>query len=217
MAGGGDLSVARLRAAYQQGIFPWYNEPPLLWWSPDPRAILEPQHLHISRSLKRTLKKCGWTVQVTAEMREVLSACAEREEGTWLNEEMQCAYQELAESGYALAYEVRQEGELIGGLYGVLTSGLFAAESKFHRVTDASKVALVAAVTHLFQSGLRLFDVQFLTPHLSSLGVIEISREEYLKRLQALTGLPEDPCPSSRVLAHPHSAQLLPWLLEQEL
>ena len=213
VAGGGDLSRARLLAAYRQGLFPWFNEEPILWWSPDPRAILDPEHLHVSRSLWRTLRNKTWTVRATRDLNDVLSGCAEREEGTWLTAEMHAAYANLGVVGDALAYEVRDGDELIGGLYGVWVGGLFAAESKFHRQRDASKVALVAAVTHLFALGVRLLDVQFLTPHLASLGVFEIGRDVYLHRLAEVTALGREPGPGA--LVPPEIGEdLLPWLRE---
>lgn len=180
IAGGGDLDPARLVAAYRAGIFPWYNEPPILWWSPNPRAIIDPQSLHISRSMRRTLKKTSFTVTTGTALERVMEQCAKRREGTWLSDEMQDAYLRLAEMGMATSYEVWDKKQLVGGLYGVLIGGLYAAESKFHRRTDASKIALICAVTDLFSRGVQLFDVQFATEHLSTLGVHEVPREAYL-------------------------------------
>jgi leucyl/phenylalanyl-tRNA---protein transferase len=183
VAAGADLSAERLVAAYRSGLFPWYDEPPILWWSPDPRAVLDNESLHLSRSMKRTLRKTPWTVTQGTALSEVMQGCAGRREGTWLQPEMQAAYLNLGRRGEALSYEVWEEGALVGGLYGVLLGGFFAAESKFHRRTDASKVALVCAVMDLWGRGLRLFDVQFLTKHLGTMGVHEVSRAEYLSRL----------------------------------
>lgn len=180
IAGGGDLDPARLVAAYRAGIFPWYNEPPILWWSPNPRAIIDPESLHISRSMRRTLKKTSFTVTTGTALERVMEQCAKRREGTWLSDEMQDAYLRLAEMGMATSYEVWDKKQLVGGLYGVLIGGLYAAESKFHRRTDASKIALICAVTDLFSRGVQLFDVQFATEHLSTLGVHEVPREVYL-------------------------------------
>lgn len=180
IAGGGDLDPARLVAAYRAGIFPWYNEPPILWWSPNPRAIIDPESLHISRSMRRTLKKTSFTVTTGTALERVMEQCAKRREGTWLSDEMQDAYLRLAEMGMATSYEVWDKKQLVGGLYGVLIGGLYAAESKFHRRTDASKIALICAVTDLFSRGVQLFDVQFATEHLSTLGVHEVPREAYL-------------------------------------
>jgi len=187
VAGGGDLSPARLIAAYRAGIFPWYDQKPILWWSPDPRAIITPQSLHVSRSLKRRLLHFPYAVTCNRDPEAVLHGCADRAGGTWLEQDMRAAYLRLFDAGHLLSFEVWETGtsarQLVGGLYGVLVDGLFAAESKFHRATDASKTALVCAVTTLFARGLRLFDVQFTTDHLLSLGVFNISRDEYLDRL----------------------------------
>lgn len=188
VAGGGDLSVARLLAAYRRGLFPWYNEPPILWWSPDPRGVIDHTSLHISRSLKRALRQTHFTVTCNTAFKAVMDGCAEREEGTWLTDEMKAAYLALEQSGHALSYEVWHGAELVGGLYGVRIGGLYAAESKFHRRTNASKIALVCAVTDLFSRGLQLFDVQFETEHLKTLGVFEMTRAEYLSRLPDACG-----------------------------
>lgn len=212
VAGGGDLSRARLLAAYRQGLFPWYNDPPILWWSPDPRAIVDPEHLHVSRSMRRVFRQ-AWSVRATWDLDEVLRGCAEREEGTWLHAEMHAAYAALGGSHDALAYEVRLDGQLVGGLYGVLIDGFFAAESKFHRARDASKIALIAAVTHLFARGVELFDVQFLTPHLQRLGVYEIDRGEYLERLVEATRRTEPPA-ERRAACPDVGEEIMPWLQE---
>lgn len=206
VAGGGCLAPEWLRAAYANGIFPWYQEPPILWWSPDPRAVLDPSHLHISRSLARRLRTTTFSIRASRSIEEVMRAAGDRREGTWVTEEMIEAYEELARGGAALAYEVREGSELVGGLYGVLLGSLFAAESKFHRRTDASKLALVAAVTHLFEAGVTLFDVQFQTPHLASLGVYEIPRADYVARARRAATTPVlAPVPEVGV-------DLVPWL-----
>lgn len=188
IAGGGDLSPERLLAAYRAGLFPWYDESPVLWWCPDPRAILSPDSLHISRSLKRRLMRREYMVTCNQTPREVMDGCADRLNGTWLNDAMKNAYLELYELGHMISFEVwdqtsHGDRELVGGLYGVLVDGLFAAESKFHRKTDASKIALVCAVVSLFNAGVCLFDVQFSTEHLESMGVYDVSRHEYLTLL----------------------------------
>ncbi len=186
VAVGGDLAPWRLMAAYGRGIFPWYNGGvPPLWWSPDPRTVLEPRDLHISRSLRRVLRRKVFQVTRDRAFSEVIGACAaERSEGTWILPEMLEAYEELFALGHAHSFEVWASGELVGGLYGVAVGKAFAAESMFHRVTNASKVGLAVCVTSLANAGLELFDVQFLTDHLASLGAREISREQYLDRLQ---------------------------------
>jgi leucyl/phenylalanyl-tRNA--protein transferase len=181
---GGDLSRERLRAAYASGIFPWYNEGfPVLWWSPNPRAVLAAEDLHVSRSLGRRLRQKDFALTWNLAFAAVIAACgAERKGGTWIVPEMRAAYQQLHHAGYAHSVEVWQENRLVGGLYGVQSGALFAAESMFHRATDASKVAVVAASRSLHRAGMELFDVQFATTHLRSLGVKEISRDDYLRR-----------------------------------
>jgi leucyl/phenylalanyl-tRNA--protein transferase len=188
LAVGGDLSVARLLAAYRAGIFPWYNEGmPILWWSPDPRAVITEQSLHVSRSLRRELRREDLSITWDKAFAQVLDGCASnRPGGTWLLPEMKRAYTTLHELGHAHSIEVWQQGRLVAGLYGVLCGAVFAAESMFHTLTNASKVALVHAVTGLTRSGVELVEVQFLTPHLESLGAVEISRATYLRRLAEL-------------------------------
>lgn len=182
---GGDLSPERLLAAYRAGIFPWYEDGlPPLWWSPDPRAVFTPDSLHVARSLSRTIRRGGFRLTFDTAFADVMRACAaDRDDGTWILPEMVDAYSALHGLGHAHSVEVRIDDELVAGLYGVQIGGLFAAESKFHRVTDLSKVALVAAVRSLFARGITLFDVQLPTEHLASLGVVTIARDEYLRRL----------------------------------
>jgi len=194
LAIGGDLSVERLLVAYESGVFPWYGDGlPVLWWSPDPRAVMDVETLHVSRSLRRRLQRGGFELSWNRAFGKVLRACGEeRDTGTWIIPEMIVAYERLHRRGHAHSLEVWEEGRLVGGLYGVQCGGLFAAESKFHRRTDASKIALVAAVRSLFARGVRLFDVQFLTSHLRSLGAREIAREEYLQRLERACDLKVD-------------------------
>lgn len=184
VAAGGALSPEWLLLAYQRGIFPWYDaDMPPLWWSPDPRAVLDPEALHVSRSMRRFARSTGLTLTFDANFSGVIRACSEREEGTWILPETIEAYERLFRLGYAHSIEVWDEHELVGGLYGVQRGGLFAAESMFHRATNASKLALIAAVRALFAAGITLFDVQFPTSHLTSLGVYTVSRREYLARL----------------------------------
>jgi len=181
---GGDLSPQRLLAAYDMGIFPWFDEGmPLLWWCPNPRAVVDADSLHVSRSLRRTLRRQRYTVTFNYAFLRVMTACGDRPEGTWVTQDMIAAYGTLHELGHAHSFEVWQHGELVGGLYGVQRGGLFAAESMFHTANDASKVALAVGLRTLFAEGVTLFDVQFLTPHLASMGAYEISRAHYLRRL----------------------------------
>lgn len=184
VAVGGDLSVARLLLAYDSGIFPWYDEGlPPLWWSPNPRAIIEPARLHVSRSMLRVMRHGGFRVTWNRAFGAVMRGCADREEGTWILPEMLEAYAELHRLGHAHSIEVWLGPELAGGLYGVQRGGLFAAESMFHRATNASKLALIAAVRAVASRGIELFDTQLLTPHLASLGASALPRREYLARL----------------------------------
>lgn len=182
---GGDLSPARLAAAYAKGIFPWYAEGYVpMWWSPDPRALLDPEHLHVSRSLRRRVRSGGFTLTWNRCFQRVMRECGVRPgKGTWIIAEMLTAYERLHRLGRAHSLEVWSGRELVGGVYGVQIGAVFAAESMFHRATDMSKVALVALVRSLFASGIELFDVQFVTEHLRSLGAFEVSRREYLQRL----------------------------------
>lgn len=205
IAGGGDLQPDRLLGAYRSGIFPWYDDPPILWWSPDPRAIMTRERLHVSHSLRRTLRQAKFRVTVGTALPAVLDGCGDRPEGTWLNGEMRGAYLVLAERGYVRSYEVWQQERLVGGLYGVLVGGLFAAESMFHTATDASKVALVCSVVHLFSIGVRLYDVQFITGHLGRMGAHEISRATYLDALAVAVQaeVPQGSTPED----------LVPWVL----
>ncbi len=191
VAVGGALWVERLRLAYASGIFPWYDEGvPPLWWSPDPRATISPATLYIARSLRRSQRRKGFRTSWNLAFPAVMAACAEqRSDGTWILPEMITAYTELHEAGDAHSLEVWLNDDMVGGLYGVQRGALFAAESMFHRSTDASKIALVAAVQTVFAAGIELFDVQFATSHLASMGAIESSRDAYLERVaRAVTG-----------------------------
>jgi leucyl/phenylalanyl-tRNA--protein transferase len=194
LAVGGDLSPERLVAAYGSGIFPWYAEGYVpLWWSPDPRALLDPEHLHVSRSLQKCIRRGGFTVTWNTCFPRVMRECGQRrKDGTWILPEMLTAYERLHRLGHAHSIEVWSAGELVGGTYGVQVGGLFAAESMFHRATDMSKVALVALVRSLFAAGIRLLDVQFATSHLRTLGAFEVPRAEYLRRLAVAVPLVVD-------------------------
>jgi leucyl/phenylalanyl-tRNA---protein transferase len=182
---GGDLRPQVLLQAYRQGIFPWFDEgDPICWWSPDPRAIFELDGLHISRRLARTLRTGKFRLTINQAFADVMQGCAEREEGTWITAEMHEAYQRLHRLGWAHSVEAWHEGALAGGIYGVAINGFFAGESMFHRVRDASKVALAYLVNHLRERRYQLFDIQLITEHTQSLGAIEIPRREYLRRLE---------------------------------
>ena len=186
VAVGGGLEPEFLLSAYAAGIFPWFDDrSPILWWSPEPRAVLQLQNLHVSRSLRRCLQRESFLVSADRDFAGVIDGCADREEGTWITQEMRSAYLALHALGHAHSFEVYRGSELVGGLYGVQVGTLFAAESMFHRATDSSKVALVRAVGSLFSAGFTLFDVQFLTPHLASLGATLMPRRSYLQAAAA--------------------------------
>lgn len=187
VAVGGDLGPARLLLAYRNGIFPWYAEGYVpMWWSPDPRALFDPEHLHVSRSLRKTIRRGGFQLTWNRCFPRVMAECGRgRKEGTWVIPEMLEAYTRLHRAGHAHSLEVWNGAELVAGTYGVQVGGLFAAESMFHRATDMSKVALVALVRSLFAAGIELLDVQFVTPHLASMGAWSVSRHDYLVRLAA--------------------------------
>lgn len=192
---GGNLSPEWLLDAYQHGIFPWPvdEEGPMLWWSPGKRAIIELDHLHVSRSLRRTLRSGKFQVTCDKDFAGVIGGCATasgREGATWLTPEMIDAYTRLAKLGVAHSVEAWHEGQLAGGVYGVAIVGLFSAESMFYHVGDASKVALVHLVSHLRARGYALLDIQQLTPHTARLGAIEIPRSQYLARLAEALALP---------------------------
>jgi len=170
--------------AYAQGIFPMADdEGNINWYAPDPRAILEHENLHISRSLRATIRKGIYEVRMDTAFELVMRWCAAREE-TWINEAFVTTYTRLHYAGLAHSVEAWKDGELVGGLYGVSLAGAFMGESMFSRATDASKVCLVALVEHLKARGYVLHDTQFLTPHLATLGVTEIPRKVYERRLR---------------------------------
>lgn len=193
---GADLEPGTLLAAYRSGLFPMglgrRGGPPVGWWSPDPRGVLPLDELRVSRSLRKA--RARFEVRVDTAFGEVVAACADPgRDGRWITREVARAYRELHRLGWAHSVEAWRDGELVGGLYGVCTGGLFAGESMFHRVTDASKVALVHLVELLSASDDapdRLLDVQWRTDHLASLGVVELARDEYLARLPRALALP---------------------------
>lgn len=191
LARGGDLEPATLIAAYRRGIFPWpYDDESLLWWSPDPRAILPLEAVHVARRLGRTLRQGRFHFTLNAAFAAVIDGCAAREE-TWITPAMRAAYVRLHALGWAHSVEVwGPDGTLAGGLYGVAVGGLFAAESMFHHARDASKAAVVALVEHARRVGVTLLDVQVPTPHLASLGARAIPRAEYLVRVAEALGRP---------------------------
>ena len=182
---GGDLSVPRLQLAYRSGIFPWTVNP-ITWWSPDPRGIFELAQFHVPRSLSKFIRKLPFEITRDRAFRQVMEACAVPAPGrrqTWITPEFIEAYTHLHELGEAHSIECWHGSELVGGIYGVSLGGLFAGESMFHRATNASKVALCHLVEHLRTRDFVLFDIQMITPATRQLGAVEISRDEYLRRL----------------------------------
>jgi len=192
LAVGGDLTPASLTRAYSRGIFPWYQgDEPVLWWSPDPRSVLFPEDLHISRSLRKILRRDEFQLSCDQRFRAVITACSDSRqelEGTWITSEMCEAYCEMHRRGMAHSIEVYQKGHLVGGLYGLALGGAFFGESMFSRVTDASKVALVALVHRLRQSRFRLIDCQVESEHLNSLGARNLSRLDFERELAQTVG-----------------------------
>ncbi len=194
LAAGGDLSPARIIAAYRQGIFPWYSEgQPILWWSPDPRSVLFPEHLKISRSLRKTLNKNRFRVTFDSAFPQIIEGCAaprRGESGTWITAGIKQAYQQLHEAGVAHSVECWENGELAGGLYGVAIGQVFFGESMFSRRSDASKVAFVHLVEMLREWNFGLIDCQVATRHLASLGAVSIPRIQFVKILRKLCSRP---------------------------
>ena len=201
LAVGGDLSPARLLNAYRHGIFPWYHgDQPILWWSPDPRAVLIPADMHMSRSLRRRHARGGFEVSFDAAFAEVMSACAgpragQPEGGTWISPAMQAAYGELHRLGHAHSIEIWMEGELVGGLYGIGIGRVFFGESMFSRKTDASKLALACLAKQLDAWGYALIDCQVHSAHLESLGSILIPRRDFLALLERHCAEPRQAVP----------------------
>jgi leucyl/phenylalanyl-tRNA--protein transferase len=192
---GGRLAPEWLLDAYGHGIFPWpvWDDEPMAWWSLDPRAIFEFECVRISRRLARTLRSGKFTVTCNRDFAGVIDGCAtagDRQEGTWLTPAMIAAYRRLHELGHAHSVEIWHDGQLAGGTYGVSIGGLFAAESMFYRVRDASKVAVIALLAHLQSRGYELCDIQQWTPHTGRLGAIMIPRCDYLRRLADVVDQP---------------------------
>lgn len=182
---GGDLSVDRLVLAYQNGIFPWFSQAdPILWWSPDPRLVLFPDHIHISKSLRKAIKKKGYEIRVDTDFAQTIEACSKPrpndETGTWIVEEMIDAYTLLHHHGIAHSIETWDKNRLIGGLYGISLGNCFFGESMFSKEKDASKMALVALAKYLISHHFDLIDCQVTTHHLKSMGAMEITRRDFL-------------------------------------
>ncbi len=190
LAVGGDLRPERLLLAYQSGIFPWYSEgEPVLWWSPDPRFVMYPEDLKVSKSMKQVLKKGTFEITYDQNFTEVIEACSTvpraGQMGTWIVPEMLAAYNHLHNLGLAHSVEAWKDGELVGGLYGVAIGNIFFGESMFAKASNASKAAFITLVRKLIEHKFQLIDSQVYTPHLASLGCIEVPRSEYLDTLRA--------------------------------
>jgi leucyl/phenylalanyl-tRNA---protein transferase len=194
LAAGGGLGVPRLLDAYSRGIFPWFSEgDPVLWWCPEPRMVLVSARVHLSKSLKRRLRRSDYDVSIDRAFPAVLQACAaprRDDSGTWLLPSMMRAYTRLHEAGAAHSVEVWMNGELAGGLYGVALGRMFFGESMFTRRTDGSKIAIVALAAQLAMWGYPLIDCQMRTAHLASLGAIEIPRRQFVEAVQRLVREP---------------------------
>ncbi len=194
LAVGGDLSVDRLISAYRQGIFPWFSDgDPILWWSPDPRTVLIPSQLRVSRSLCKTLRRGTLGVTMDRDFDAVIEACAGPRaggDGTWLLPEMIAAYQRLHRQGWAHSVEVWREGDLVGGLYGVAVGAVFFGESMFTRASDASKIALVHLCQTLGHWGFQLIDCQVVTQHIIRMGAVQIPRASFIGLLEHCCTLP---------------------------
>lgn len=199
LAVGGDLSPRRLLCAYRRGIFPWFSDgQPILWWSPNPRAILSPDGLRVSRSLRKTLRKNSYLITENTAFKAVVSACAaprRDHNGTWITDEMWHAYARLHELGHARSIECWWESRLVGGLYGVEIGSVFFGESMFSRMRDASKVALV----HLCRQGYRLIDCQLPSAHLASLGATNVSRRTFASLLEQWCDTPRVRVPAQEI------------------
>ena len=187
---GGDLSVERLTQAYRKGIFPWYDDSqPILWWSPDPRMVLYPAQLNVSRSLKKTLRKKTFTFSYDRAFPQVIEACSQAragQPGTWITENMKNAYTRLHQQGVAHSFESWLDNQLVGGLYGLAIGKVFFGESMFSRINDASKAAFTMSVQCLIDWGYELIDCQVESEHLARFGAINISRKQFTRQLAEL-------------------------------
>jgi leucyl/phenylalanyl-tRNA--protein transferase len=206
LAAGGGLSVERLLQAYRGGIFPWYSEgQPVLWWSPDPRMVLRPPEISISRSLRKRLRRRECEIRTDTAFAAVIGACAEPrtdQSGTWITSEMASAYTALYRAGYAHSVETWIGGELVGGLYGVAIGRMFFGESMFSKSSDASKIALAHLARQLERWAFGLIDCQMSTPHLASLGAREIPRADFIRALAELVN---------------YATRLGPWRFDDDL
>jgi leucyl/phenylalanyl-tRNA---protein transferase len=191
LAMGGDLQANRIFLAYQKGIFPWFSGDVPLWWSPDPRFVLYPEHLKVSKSMKVLLKRNSFSVTTNQQFARVIEACAQAErkeqDGTWITKEVANAYSQLHQMGIAHSVEAWQHGVLVGGLYGLKMGKVFFGESMFSHVANASKYAFITYVQQLIKEGIQLIDCQVYTTHLESLGAVLIPRKKFIAELNILT------------------------------
>lgn len=208
LASGGDLSPPRLLSAYAQGIFPWFNDDqPILWWSPDPRAVFFPDRVQLKSSLRKIIRKADFEVRFDSAFAEVIDGCADvslrkNESGTWITRDMRAAYIELHQIGYAHSIETWREGRLIGGLYGLSLGRAFFGESMFSREPNGSKIAFAHLVAQLRRWHFDFIDAQLGSPHIMSLGAIELPRAKFIDQLgRALT----------------HKTRMGPWQLDNDL
>ncbi len=186
---GGDLSPERLMLAYKSGIFPWYNDDePIMWYSPDPRFVLLPDKLYISRSMRSVLKKKEFTITINKDFVSVIDHCKQMQrvgqDGTWINNEMRDAYVKMHELGHAKSVEVWKDGELVGGMYGIEIGNVYCGESMFSTVSNASKAGLILFIQKFKEEGGQLYDCQAYTDHMASMGAELIPREAFVKYLQ---------------------------------
>ncbi|WP_226661357.1 leucyl/phenylalanyl-tRNA--protein transferase [Microbulbifer aggregans] len=209
LAVGGALTPDWLLAAYRRGIFPWFSDDqPILWWSPSPRCVFFPCEVTFSRSLRKTLRRQRYQVTFDQAFSAVMQGCAgprPDDSGTWITNEMHCAYQLMHARGHAHSVEAWEDGELVGGLYGIAIGRVFFGESMFHRATDASKVAFAHLIAQLRQWDCQLIDCQVSNPHLASLGAQEISRSRFEAKLQNEVARPGFPAPWPRMAPSPES------------
>lgn len=188
LAIGGDLSSERLLLAYRNGIFPWYNEDePIQWYCPDPRFVLFPEELNISKSMRTVLNNGSFRFTINKNFKEVIENCKtisrKEQDGTWIHPDMVTAYTKLHEAGFAISAEAWKNGTLAGGLYGILIGKVFFGESMFSKVSNASKFAFIKMIQYLQKQNIALIDCQVYTPHLESLGASMISRNEFIERI----------------------------------
>lgn len=193
LAVGGDLSIKRLHNAYLNGVFPWYSEnDPIMWWSPDPRAIINTSNVRINRTLNKFIKKNPYRVTLNHAFKDVIRLCANapfRTDGTWIIDEMLNAYLNLHENNLAHSIEVWENNELVGGLYGVAINGYFSGESMFYTKKNASKIALVALAKHLKSENISMIDCQIVNDFLEDMGCVEISREDFIREQKQHTDM----------------------------